>query len=81
LSGSLYMILFGLGTVPAMAFIGYSKRFINLNFRKNIQKSIPYLTVFMGIIFILRGMNIGIPYISPKISTDVPSDCCKIKCH
>ncbi|MCD8422168.1 sulfite exporter TauE/SafE family protein [Tenacibaculum finnmarkense] len=65
LSGSLYMFLFGLGTVPLMTIIAYVGNFANGLLRKTIQQAIPYVVVFIGILFILRGLGLGIPYVSP----------------
>jgi sulfite exporter TauE/SafE len=64
-SGSLYMFLFGLGTIPLMTAFVYLGNFTKGNFRKNIQKVIPVMVVFIGILFIIRGLGLGIPYISP----------------
>ncbi len=64
-SGSLYMFLFGLGTIPLMTAVAYLGRFAKGNFRKNIQKAIPILVIFIGTLFILRGLGLGIPYVSP----------------
>jgi len=64
--GTLYMILFGLGTVPMMSSIVYFSAFLTLPIRNKIQKVIPYVAVFLGIVFILRGLGLGIPYISPS---------------
>ena len=61
----LYMILFGLGTVPLMSVLVYIKTFISMPVRNKIQKIIPYVGVCMGILFILRGLGLGIPYVSP----------------
>lgn len=66
--GVLYMILFGLGTVPLMTAVVYINGMIQLPFRNKIQKAIPYVAVIIGVLFILRGLGLGIPYISP---TDV----------
>jgi len=63
--GSLYMALFGLGTVPLMTTAIYFGRFLNENIRRYIRKSIPTVVIVMGCLFILRGMGLGIPYISP----------------
>ncbi|MCG8732491.1 sulfite exporter TauE/SafE family protein [Tenacibaculum finnmarkense] len=65
LSGSLYMFLFGLGTVPLMTIIVYVGNFASGLLRKTIQQAIPYVVVFIGILFILRGLGLGIPYVSP----------------
>ncbi|WP_233883593.1 sulfite exporter TauE/SafE family protein [Tenacibaculum piscium] len=64
-SGSLYMFIFGLGTVPLMTIIVYVGNFANGLIRKRIQQAIPYVVVFIGILFILRGLGLGIPYVSP----------------
>lgn len=64
-SGGLYMFLFGLGTIPLMTTVVYLGSFTKGNFRKNIQKAIPVFIVLIGSLFILRGLGLGIPYISP----------------
>ncbi len=71
LTGSLYMFLFGLGTIPLMTAFVYLGNFTKGNFRKNIQKAIPILIVFIGALFIVRGLGLGIPYISPKPILDL----------
>ena len=80
ISGAAVMILFGLGTVPAMFAATFFGKFINIGIRTKIRKAVPVLALFLGIIFILRGMNLGIPYISPKLSaqTEVSSE---MDCH
>jgi len=64
--GMLYMVLFGLGTVPLMSLTIYFKELITLPIRNKIQKAIPYMVVLIGTLFILRGLGLGIPYISPS---------------
>jgi len=64
--GILYMLLFGLGTIPLMSIVVYIHSLIKLPFRNKIQKAIPYVTVFIGVLFILRGLGLGIPYVSPS---------------
>ena len=64
-AGSLYMFLFGLGTIPLMTAIVYLGGFAKGNFRRNLQKAIPVLVIFIGVLFILRGLGLGIPYVSP----------------
>ena len=71
LSGSLYMFLFGLGTVPLMTTVVYLGNFTSGFLRKRIQQIIPYVVVFMGILFVLRGLGLGIPYISPVAVTEL----------
>lgn len=64
--GVLYMLLFGLGTVPLMTFVVYINSIITVSFRNRIQKAIPYVAVLIGVLFILRGLGLGIPYLSPS---------------
>jgi len=64
--GVLYMILFGLGTVPLMSSVVYINSYLTLPIRNKIQKIIPYVAVCIGCLFILRGLGLGIPYISPS---------------
>jgi len=80
ISGSAVMILFGLGTVPAMFAASVFGKFINIGIRTKIRKAVPVLAIILGVIFILRGMNLGIPYLSPKLTarSEVSSE---MKCH
>ncbi len=61
----LYMGLFGVGTIPLMTAVVYFKLAISLPFRHKVQKAVPYAVVCIGILFVLRGLSLGIPYISP----------------
>lgn len=63
--GILFMILFGLGTLPMMFAISVLGNLLSLSIRNKINKVIPYVVVFVGAIFILRGLSLGIPYLSP----------------
>lgn len=65
LQGSLYMMLFGLGTIPLMTAFVYLGNFTTGLARKRIQQFIPVAVVVIGVLFILRGMGLGIPYVSP----------------
>lgn len=64
--GVLYMILFGLGTVPLMSSVVYLNSFLTVSLRNKMRKVIPYVAVLIGVLFILRGLGLGIPYISPS---------------
>lgn len=83
LEGSLYMAFFGLGTTPLMTSAILIGNFVSISVRKKIQKVIPVFVVIIGILFILRGMGLGIPYISPsdaklQISNN-PADCITVE--
>lgn len=66
LQGSLYMALFGMGTIPLMTTAIYFGNFLTAKVRQYIRKAIPVVVVIIGLMFILRGMGLGIPYLSPK---------------
>jgi len=63
--GILYMLLFGIGTIPMLSSVTYLNSIMTVSFRNKIQKVIPYVGVIIGILFILRGLGLGIPYVSP----------------
>ena len=64
-TGFLYMILYGAGTIPLMSAIVYMSGMMNDPLRNKLTKIIPYTAVFIGMLFIVRGLGLGIPYISP----------------
>lgn len=70
-NGSIYMLLFGLGTIPLMTTAIYISQFLKGNIRQRIQKAIPVFVVIIGVLFILRGLGLGIPYVSPAPVHDV----------
>ncbi len=65
--GANYMLFFGLGTIPMMLGLGVFSGFITPSLRTNLNKMVPYFLALVAILLILRGLNLGIPYISPKI--------------
>lgn len=66
-SGALFMAFFGIGTLPMMLGISMSKNFVSLNLRRKINKLSPAIALLFALIFIMRGLNLGIPYLSPKL--------------
>ncbi len=71
--GSLYMMLFGLGTIPLMTTAIYFSNLLKGAMRQKIQKLIPVFVIIVGILFIVRGLGLGIPYLSPKPVTEMIS--------
>lgn len=63
----LAMFAFGLGTLPGMFLIGFFAQRMSNNVRIRVNQLYPYLMTLIGFLVILRGANLGIPYISPKI--------------
>ncbi|WP_114940696.1 sulfite exporter TauE/SafE family protein [Mucilaginibacter endophyticus] len=60
-----YMFWFGTGTFPLMLAATVSSGFVGPVFRRRINKIMPYLMVCLGFWFMLRGLNLNIPYLSP----------------
>ena len=79
IQGSLYMMLFGLGTVPLMTTAIYFSGLLKGGIRRKVQKAIPVFVVVIGLLFILRGLGLGIPYVSPAPVTELASSA--IECH
>ncbi|MFD0836968.1 sulfite exporter TauE/SafE family protein [Mariniflexile aquimaris] len=79
LNGSIYMLVFGLGTVPLMTTAIYFGHFLKGSVRQKIHKAIPVFVIIIGILFILRGLGLGIPYISPAPINEMVSG--SMNCH
>lgn len=80
LGGMLFMTGFGCGTIPAMLGVSLFPGFISLNVRTRLARVVPVFTAIVGVLLIVRGLNLGIPYLSPKMSQhqhSVSGDCCK----
>lgn len=63
------MMLFGLGTIPMLWVVTYVKDRIKNSFQAQFKMITVSLGLIAGTMLILRGMNLGIPYLSPHIDT------------
>lgn len=92
LQGAMAMFFYGLGTLPMMLSVVFFASKLSGTWRLRFTKIVPYLMTFIGVLVILRGLNLGIPYFSPEIklsetvleheSTKKPSvemNCCTSK--
>ncbi len=75
------MFAFGLGTLPGLVAFSLFAQQLGNPIRSKINRYLPYLITVVGLLIILRGMNLNIPYISPKVSfseekKEVVMDCC-----
>lgn len=61
------MLTFGLGTVPGMFSVGFFAHRITKDYQAKAKVLYPVLMTIIGAMIILRGSNLGIPYVSPKI--------------
>ncbi|WP_435138979.1 sulfite exporter TauE/SafE family protein [Formosa sp. A9] len=73
LKGSLYMMLFGLGTIPLMTAAVYLGNRLSAFAKQRVQKLIPVFVIIIAVFFIVRGLGLGIPYLSPNINTNSAS--------
>lgn len=67
LNSALFMGAFGLGTLPLMWAIAFFGSELKFNYRLKIKRAYPYFMAVMACLLILRGMGLGIPYISPEL--------------
>lgn len=65
--GAAFMFVFGLGTLPMMLSLSLFGQFLQVKYRNLVRRSVPVFVSLMAVLMILRGLNLGIPYISPKI--------------
>ena len=74
----LFMAAFGLGTLPIMWSIAFFGNYVGQPLRQKIRRVYPYMMTLMACLLILRGMGLGIPYVSPKINVEKASvvECC-----
>jgi sulfite exporter TauE/SafE len=79
LKGMLFMVLFGLGTIPLMTSAIYFSGMLKSTAKQRIQRLVPVFVVFVGILFIVRGLGLGIPYLSPKPVRTLVS--AQMECH
>lgn len=78
------MAAFGFGTFPALLAVGFFARNISQAFRAKLTHAFPYLLSLIGLLVILRGANLGIPVLSPKIEqqqTTTTQKTVVIECH
>lgn len=78
LKGAEFMLYFGIGTVPIMYAVAFFGQFISLKYRNFIRRSMPIVVSVMAVLLIVRGLNLGIPYISPQFEKDnLKVSCCE----
>jgi sulfite exporter TauE/SafE len=77
-SGFQYMLLFGLGTVPMLLGLGLLGQRLHFQLQLRLRKLIPATLGIMATLLILRGLGLGIPYLSPQLDSTSPAEasCC-----
>jgi sulfite exporter TauE/SafE len=64
------MYAFGLGTIPMLISITVLKGRVFFLRTSSLKKMAPALLFLFGCLFVIRGMNLGIPYLSPKVAVE-----------
>ncbi|HTI90164.1 MAG TPA: sulfite exporter TauE/SafE family protein [Puia sp.] len=78
IQGMGFMFFFGLGTLPLLLILQMSGMMVSVTFRQQVRKALPYLTALVAILLILRGLNLGIPFVSPMLA---PGQGPIVECH
>jgi hypothetical protein len=68
---ALAMTAFGVGTLPSMMLVAFAANRISSQLRTKLNTAVPYMLTIVGLLIILRGMNLNIPFISPGLKTTV----------
>jgi sulfite exporter TauE/SafE len=76
LEGAIFMAIFGLGTVPMMILLPLIGNSISVSSRNKIRKATPVIVTIMALLLIARGMDLGIPYLSPKTDRSTQTMSC-----
>ncbi|WP_338350885.1 sulfite exporter TauE/SafE family protein [Nonlabens tegetincola] len=80
-ASGIYMLMFGLGTIPMMTTAIYLGNFLTGQVKKRVIKMIPVVVVVIGALFVLRGLGLDIPYVSPSENVTVEQVSSQYKCH
>jgi uncharacterized protein len=76
LKGAFFMASFGLGTLPVMWSVSFFGNYIGIRIRQKIRKAYPIMMALMACLLIIRGLGLGIPYVSPaKNNTNEVQEC------
>lgn len=75
--GMASLLVFGLGTVPMMLTLSVIGRRIGFDASRRLQKLAPICAALVGALLVVRGMALGIPYLSPAM--DAAGGC--VHCH
>lgn len=78
LDGVAYMFAFGLGTLPMMLALSVVGQKLHLTLRFKLQRLIPVSLAIVGGLLLMRGLALGIPYLSPNLPTQPGATQC---CH
>ncbi len=75
LEGSLFMMMFGLGTVPLMSAVAILGGVVSCKLRNKLRTAVPVIAILIGALFVMRGLSLDIPFISPVLEGPKPACC------
>ena len=65
----IFMLIFGTGTLPAMLALNLGSHRISMQSRLFMKKFVPWFIFMIAVLLIIRGMNLGLPFLSPYQKT------------
>jgi len=77
-TGVSYMLVFGLGTLPMLLAISLAGQRFAFKWTPLARRAVPVMIGAAGVMLVLRGMDLGIPYLSPTLAPDGSVIC---ECH
>lgn len=78
--GALYMTAFGFGSVPVLLLVSWLGLKASNRLRPIMQRMMPYMLFIIGMLVTLRGMDLGIPMISPQIKQTATQEQPQMEC-
>jgi sulfite exporter TauE/SafE len=75
IDGALYMAFFGLGTLPLMLGVSLLGQRIKKYIGGNRPAVFLSISLVMAFLFIMRGLELGIPYLSPVLDAGGVAEC------
>lgn len=66
ISGAAFMAGFGLGTIPMMFAVCLVGNAISVKWKGLIYKAVPVMACLVGVLLILRGLQVTIPFVTPS---------------
>jgi sulfite exporter TauE/SafE len=62
-----FMACFGAGTLPLLLGLQWSGQLFRPAYRMRLRRALPLITVLVALLLILRGLDLGIPFVSPVL--------------
>jgi hypothetical protein len=76
-----FMALFGLGTMPALLALVLPNGLLAPSWRVSLRRLLPVGTAVVAVLLIVRGLALGVPYLSPKLASSPVETSAVPACH